>query len=318
MPVPGAAAPGAAAPGAAVPGPKANLPPPLVVDAQGREVDASGQPVRRPVSLAEAAAAKAGKPLPAAAAAAAPRKPLSLAVPAQEPGAEDARFFDPDISSRGMAKRQERRPRAALRFVEEGRFQKAAEVARLQAKFGDGAVRALERRREAEEAALAAGAGDANLVPLGTRAAAPAAEPATPIPDVEWWDARILRDKSSYGGAAEGEAALREDRITRYVEHPVQVAPPAEAPPPPPQPLKLTKQVGAGGGRGGSACLGCVSGAALVGSLLTGIGGAGQAELEEGLLLQPCLEGSRPLAQPLSPLNDSAARPPGRCGPCRR
>ena len=46
---------------------------------------------------------------------------------------------------------------------------------------------------------------------------------------------------------------LREDRITSYVEHPVHIEPPAEAPPPPPQPLKLTKRVGGGcrAGQGG-------------------------------------------------------------------
>ena len=37
---------------------------------------------------------------------------------------------------------------------------------------------------------------------------------------------------------------LREGRITLYVEHPVLIEPPAEAPAPPPQPLKLTKRVG--------------------------------------------------------------------------
>ena len=43
--------------------------------------------------------------------------------------------------------------------------------------------------------------------------------------------------------AADGEpVALREGRITLYVEHPVFIEPPAEAPPPPPQPLKLTKR----------------------------------------------------------------------------
>lgn len=30
-------------------------------------------------------------------------------------------------------------------------------------------------------------------------------------------------------------------QITHYVQHPVPLEPPAEAPPPPPQPLKLTK-----------------------------------------------------------------------------
>lgn len=36
--------------------------------------------------------------------------------------------------------------------------------------------------------------------------------------------------------------ALREARITHYVEHPVQLVPPHEAPAPAPQPLKLTKR----------------------------------------------------------------------------
>ena len=41
---------------------------------------------------------------------------------------------------------------------------------------------------------------------------------------------------------AEGRATIRSGRITHYVEHPVPIEPPAEAPPPPPQPLKLTKR----------------------------------------------------------------------------
>ena len=35
---------------------------------------------------------------------------------------------------------------------------------------------------------------------------------------------------------------LLKDKITPFVEHPVPVEPPAEAPPPPPQPLPLTKR----------------------------------------------------------------------------
>ena len=121
------------------------------------------------------------------------------------------------------------------------------------------------------------------LLPAQIENKAAEEEEAEPIPDVEWWDARILVDKSSYGNAAggargggvgwagrwvapraccfpcaaphhpllpppsgaaaEGEIPpLREGRITLYVEHPVMVEPPAEAPPPPPQPLKLTKR----------------------------------------------------------------------------
>ena len=42
--------------------------------------------------------------------------------------------------------------------------------------------------------------------------------------------------------AADVSARIAEDVITVYVEHPVPMEPPSEAPPPPPQPLKLTKQ----------------------------------------------------------------------------
>lgn len=77
-----------------------------------------------------------------------------------------------------------------------------------QAKYGDGAARQLAERRKADAAAAAAG--DANLIPLGVRAEAAPAEqqpPEEPIPEVEWWDARILADATSYGGVVEGAPA---------------------------------------------------------------------------------------------------------------
>ena len=54
---------------------------------------------------------------------------------------------------------------------------------------------------------------------------------------------------------------LREGRITFYVEHPVLIEPPAEAPPPPPQPLKLTKRVGGAraGGKHQPLCFGAAA-----------------------------------------------------------
>jgi hypothetical protein len=82
------------------------------VDEQGREVRAPGAPP-------PAAAATAAGPGPAGAAAAAAAPPDS-----------DDRFFDPTIGNRAL-RRLERRPRASLQFVEEGRFQKQAETARL-------------------------------------------------------------------------------------------------------------------------------------------------------------------------------------------
>ena len=70
----------------------------------------------------------------------------------------------------------------------------------LQREYGDEGVKALQAKQDAERKAARQNV-DANLIPLGTRApAAPAvqAESAEPIPDVEWWDARILMHPESY------------------------------------------------------------------------------------------------------------------------
>lgn len=86
-----------------------------------------------------------------------------------------------------------------------------------------------------------------------SRVQVPAAKPDepvhAPVPDVEWWDARLLPG-GSYGDASSsgGRFDVRADRITSLVEHPVLLEPPAEGPPPPPQPLKLTKKVCTRGG----------------------------------------------------------------------
>ena len=70
-----------------------------------------------------------------------------------------------------------------------------------------------------------------------TRAAAVLDE----VPDVEWWDAHILAN-GSYDDVSDGRWDIKPEKITPYVEHPVPMQPPMEAPPPPPQPLKLTKR----------------------------------------------------------------------------
>lgn len=157
---------------------------------------------------------------------------------------EDDKFYDPEMGNRA-ARRLARRPRN-FSFVEEGRFQKQAEMARLRARFGDTAAREMEERRRREAEALAVDAGDVNLVPIGKRVEPAPVEEAAPVervPNVEWWDARILADRTSYGDAIDGALpALRDGRVGHLVEHPPLLEPPAEAPPPAPQPLKLTKK----------------------------------------------------------------------------
>lgn len=63
------------------------------------------------------------------------------------------------------------------------------------------------------------------------------------VPGVEWWDARIIAEGRGYDDAVTTSAeAVRWDRVTHYVEHPVPVEPPAEGVAPPPQPLKMTQR----------------------------------------------------------------------------
>lgn len=98
-----------------------------------------------------------------------------------------------------------------------------------------------EERRQAAENAVP----DANLVPLGTRAAPKQAETPIlePIPDVEWWDRLILGNPKSYEEEENsGGSYLIETKITQYIEHPVPLEPPAEDAPPPPMPLALTQK----------------------------------------------------------------------------
>ena len=61
------------------------------------------------------------------------------------------------------------------------------------------------------------------------------------VPEVEWWDAPLLPSGSYEDVADDGGVTLQEGKLTMYVEHPVPIEPPLEAPKPPPQPLKLTK-----------------------------------------------------------------------------
>ena len=66
-------------------------------------------------------------------------------------------------------------------------------------------------------------------------------EPAPP-PDSEWWDKPFLSSGSYEVDVSEAGASLKPNKINIYIEHPIPIEPPAEAPPPPPQPLKLTKK----------------------------------------------------------------------------
>jgi hypothetical protein len=62
------------------------------------------------------------------------------------------------------------------------------------------------------------------------------------VPIMEWWDELVL-DQPHYDLQEDGTVAVRLNKVTNLIEHPVPIEPPTEAPLPAPQALKLTKKV---------------------------------------------------------------------------
>uniref|UniRef100_A0A7S1SMC0 Uncharacterized protein n=1 Tax=Tetraselmis chuii TaxID=63592 RepID=A0A7S1SMC0_9CHLO len=210
-------------------------PAPLILDESGREVDAEGKPLeRRTKAVATFKINLADRPK---------RKAVEMEeeAPKQEEEAPVDPGFDPRMGNKGLM-RMERRPRG-LKFVEEGKFSRQAELARVRAKYGDKAFRQMQERQERErrEAKMAAQMNmDVNAMPLGERATTQQ-KVEEEVPEVEWWDAGLL-PSGSYSDVMDEGAQIKEGRLTIYVEHPVPIEPPVEAAMPGPQPLRLTQR----------------------------------------------------------------------------
>lgn len=226
---------------------------PLRLDAEGREVDETGKVIERTIETTTSLKINQKRTLPPE--------------PEPEPEIDPESFVDPEMHvSRGG----DRRRRSNFTFVQEGKLQKAAEIGRLRAEYGDGAVIAMRKREDDERRAAKQQTGDPNLIPLGTPQveAEPEQQPKEDIPDIEWWDARICEEGATYDSLAVGPAqtyavqpqadsagvsnkpillpplpaAFLRGKVTNLVQHPVPILPPAEAAPPPPRPLMLTKK----------------------------------------------------------------------------
>lgn len=244
--------------------------PALKLDPQGREVDEQGNVISRPVKVMTTLKVNqqhASAGLQSAAPGAASVNPLLESAPPDALNLEADPGFDARMGAPAL-KKMARRRKATFDFVQEGTFQKQAEIMRLKAKFGDAAI----KRSSAlllPKAPIGPSVnpndvpiginpnlvpiGDANLVPIGVRrdpGADPLASTETaesekagpPPPDVEWWDRNLLASGSYETDIRDEVVAIKESKITLYVEHPVAIEPPAEPAAPPPQPLKLTKK----------------------------------------------------------------------------
>ena len=90
----------------------------------------------------------------------------------------------------------------------------------MQAEFGDEGVRQLRARQQEEKRAASQATMDANLIPLGARRGAEAGAPQTPdqppIPEVEWWDARILANPESYAAPMDTERCFASRSISCF------------------------------------------------------------------------------------------------------
>lgn len=205
-------------------------PPPLRLDAQGREVDAAGNPVERKVVATTTFKVNVGG---GAAPAAAPAREKAPAGPPEPPAASapeaDPRFLDPRM---GASKAGRRDRRAGFSFVQRGTFQAQALQQRLRARLGG------EIKQEDVDKVKGMGEGNPNLIKLGERLdnKVKLEEP----PALEWWD-RPFTTAESY--AAMGpDCGAKVDKINLYVEHPVPIEPAWEAAAAAPQALRLTKK----------------------------------------------------------------------------
>jgi U4/U6 small nuclear ribonucleoprotein PRP3 len=218
----------------------------LRLDEQGREIDASGQLVkteRHASSLANQSVLNSQSE--------AARRDASDARARAflRQGADDDANSATTMAAQSNAKSRARRANRGLAFVEPGSLVERAEKARDEL-----VLRELKRQENATRWATRATLVDplvdlgalsqqsVQRVPLG-RAAAAAATTVDGVPQVEWWDAPLLADETSYDAnfvAADDSFSFNDSRITLFVEHPAPVNPLVVFKPPPPGKLILT------------------------------------------------------------------------------
>lgn len=233
----------------------ANTPKPLLLDAQGREIDEKGNLVqftaRQASSLANQKEIEKERRKRAE-----QRAREMLAGDAAETALRGS-FVDPRMKANRVA-----RVARPMHFVQPGTFVKKAEKMRdiavkeeLKAEANSIAAARLDPLALAAMEREAAMFDNPNMVQLG------ASRPTNvrpPVPDVEWWDVPFVVEERSYqanivgednsstntasssmkidGAAATSDGRrvkVREDRITQYIEHPLTVRP-LVAPKPPP------------------------------------------------------------------------------------
>lgn len=157
------------------------------------------------------------------------KKQLDLSGPSLEELKKDP-YYDPTVSATGTTRGRKSRN---LLFHQKGKFIAQAAALRRQAQLED------MKRRIAETAKKA------GLDEDRSEQAFLIAEP----PKIEWWDEGLIEgdtypDFSEDDITAESQCKIStpDSVITRYIQHPVLIAPPQDAKMPPPKPMFMTKE----------------------------------------------------------------------------
>lgn len=192
-------------------------PTPLILDSEGRTIDAkTGQAItlthHAPTLKANIRAKR--------------REQFKGLIDAPPEEISGTRYFDPRVSTQAA-----QRPKRGFRFYEKGKFEQLAQRLRTKAQ--------LDRlQSEISQAAKKTGiASAARLATITPKKEMVEGE----VPDMEWWDAFLLRTTDSYEAVPETEdLRSRLEGVTHLVEHPIQMKPPAEPEKQPMIPVYLT------------------------------------------------------------------------------
>lgn len=173
------------------------IPPPLLLDEKGREIDEKGNLiVRTKDSFTTLKANQKHK---------VKTKLSELIIPGEtQKKKTSTTFFDPNLKAPKLV-----RPKRSFNFLEAGHHIKRAEKLRAKvSKEEEETLPKVEEKIESKEIP--------EHIPKISR---------DPIPEVEWWD-KFLLPNEKYIDLDKGEIKLKE--ITIYVEHPVPIKPPGE------------------------------------------------------------------------------------------
>lgn len=196
--------------------PLQNKPTPLILDEEGRTIDAmTGQAIQlqhhTPTLKANIRAKR--------------REQFKGLIEKPPEEISESRFFDSRVEAKSA-----QRQRRSFKFHEIGKFEQMA--GRLRAK-------AQLDRLQNEIAYAAKKTGIASAAKLATLAPKKELQEGE-VPEMEWWDAYILT-----GDHYSEDGQITRDKmfgITNLVEHPIQMKPPAEPEKPPEIPVYLTKK----------------------------------------------------------------------------